>query len=880
MLNYYDILKKNIICLIFSIIFTPKIIQVSSKKVKHTSKIEYNKYIYYLVITILGFLLYGQSVNNDFNIDDDYVYENHELVQKGIAGIPEIFTSRYNTRDEQYFGYRPLTIAIYAIEYEIYGNDSHTAHFINVIYYIFCCSLLFYFLSILLKEKYTQNYLWISFIAVLIFQAHAIHTEVVLSLKNREEIVSLIFGLLAAIFSLKFFKTKKIIFLISSVIMLALAFLAKESAVIFIVLIPLLIVFFYTDMKLFSKFEFNRSLLPKFSDRTTILTAVLFILVIAFLVLCPYLNIWRNQIVFLSKEEKPIFNAFIIWLIFIVNYLIVIYKRKTSGKNVKITSRNLILWVTAVFVTVVTVLGESYFFGLIVLIILLITLIPEEAKSVIKIKWFDNISKKLIISILVFVIVSGAILFVTYYVPKQSMPETNAPVYKWQNPSFDKESSITDKIAISIYSMGYYEKLLIIPYPLRFYYGYKMIPDVGIGNVIVLLSLAFNLFLLFLAFRGFNKRSLLSFGILFYFIAIFPFANTFFPLTGIIAERMLFTPSIGFGIVVACIIFRLLKTNLDSLFSKSHKINSIILTAIIVLPNTFISINRNGDWKDRKTLFSHDIEYLENSAKANTLYGNLLIGEVYTAIKQNVPATNYKNQVELAIKYFNQSIIVDSTYSNPWYNLGYINMILYKDYKLAEKQLTKCLALDSTIAAAYLNRGIANYYLAKFDQSIKDLDDYLNKNHNYKDKELDKAFVFSAKSYFELGDTLSATNYYVLAIDNLKMQNLNTAVLEDIKKYFISVRDYLNAIKVVDIEISVNSSSDAPYVEKGNYYLLAGDTVKAVENWEIAFDKFKGNFNIAMTLSGYFKGIGNFEKADYYYKTAIEYRQNPQNFNN
>jgi len=56
--------------------------------------------------------------------------------------------------------------------------------------------------------------------------------------------------------------------------------------------------------------------------------------------------------------------------------------------------------------------------------------------------------------------------------------------------------------------------------------------------------------------------------------------------------------------------------------------------------------------------------------------------------------------------------------------------------------------------------------------------------------------------------------------------------------------------------------------------LLSGDTVKAIENWEIAFEKFKGNFNIAMTLSSYFRNQGNIQKADYYYNEAVTFRQN------
>ena len=147
-------------------------------------------------------------------------------------------------------------------------------------------------------------------------------------------------------------------------------------------------------------------------------------------------------------------------------------------------------------------------------------------------------------------------------------------------------------------------------------------------------------------------------------------------------------------------------------------------------------------------------------------------------------------------------------------------------------------------------------------ESVEDLKHYVNKNKNYKDKELDKAFLFSAKSFLSLGDTISATKYYNLATDNLKKQNLNEAVLQDIENYFIMVKDFNGAIKIADLKIMMNPNSDQPYVTKGNYYLISGDTLKAIENWEIAFKKFNGNFNIAMTLSGYFRGKGDVEKAD------------------
>jgi tetratricopeptide (TPR) repeat protein len=846
-----------------------------SKKTLNPKQIkEIKPVFFYLIILMVCFVLYGQSINNDFNIDDDYVYENHELVQKGFEGIPEIFTSRYNTRDEQYFGYRPLTIAIYAVEFEFFGSNPHSAHLFNILYYALACSLLFYFLNLIFKSKLPENSVWISFLISLVFATHAIHTEVVLSLKNREEIVSLIFGLLSVIWAIKFFDTKKFLWIIPSIASLALAFLAKESAIVFIILIPLTIIFFKTDIKFFSQFKIrNDSYLPR-NLMEKALYGVLLLFIILFLFLINEFKFGLGLNVNFNSIDLGV-NEFAAWGLFFITYLIIILIRKKSGTPVRLSKRNIILWISTLVLIILIPTIKSTIPGLLTFLTLFLTLKKEEhsPNQVFNVKFIENYNPKLLIFIASFLIISGLVLAFAYYIPKESLPETNAPVFKWQNPAFDHEASLSDKIAIALYSLIYYIKLMIIPFPLRFYYGYKMIPEVGIFNPVVLLSLAANLAMLIWSFRGFNRRNFMAFGFLFWFISIFPLANTFFPLTGIIAERLLFVPSIGFSILVVFLIFKITKTDFTVKLGRSSKILVFAIAMILILPNSIISISRNKDWKDRKTLYSHDIEYLENSAKANTLYGNLLIGEVYTAIKKNQPIIKYKPQIEQAIMYFNRSLEVDSTYSNPWHNLGYINMILYQNYELAEKQFTKCLDVDSTIAAAYLNRGISNFYVGNYKQSIIDFEDYLNKNQNYKDKELDKAYLFSGKSHLAMGDTAKCTEFYSKAVQNLKKQNLTPAVLTDIKNYFLSVQDFTNAITIVDLEISIDPNKDVGYVDKGNYYLLSGDTVKAIENWEIAFEKFKGNFNIAMTLSSYFMDKGNIEKADYYYNEAVKFRQ-------
>ncbi|MBQ4476178.1 MAG: hypothetical protein II935_08290, partial [Bacteroidales bacterium] len=127
----------------------------------------------------------------------------------------------------------------------------------------------------------------------------------------------------------------------------------------------------------------------------------------------------------------------------------------------------------------------------------------------------------------------------------------------------------------------------------------------------------------------------------------------------------------------------------------------------------------------------------------------------------------------------------------------------------------------------------------------------------------DLTYFFIGKSYFELGDNTKATEYYRLCIDSLRDENFQHMVPE-LSKFVETTKDYALGIRLGKQEVNHFPDKDLPYVDLGNYYMMSGDTINAIENWEIAYDKFKGNKNIAATLYNYFKEKGNTEKAEYY----------------
>jgi len=201
--------------------------------------------LYYLLIAAVCFVLYGNTIGNRYALDDSYVTGNNPLITQGIKAIPGIFSSYYislNAEEggQHNFGYRPIAKVTYAIEYQIFGENPSVSHFINILLYALTGILLFRTLRRLLSGYHVLFPL----ISTLLFLAHPVHTEVVASLKNREELLSFLGALGALWYFIRYADTGKKRMIVWGALMLGLGFLSKANVMTFLVLIPLVLYFF------------------------------------------------------------------------------------------------------------------------------------------------------------------------------------------------------------------------------------------------------------------------------------------------------------------------------------------------------------------------------------------------------------------------------------------------------------------------------------------------------------------------------------------------------------------------------------------------------------------------------------------------------------
>lgn len=202
-------------------------------------------FLFNLLIIISVFVFYGNTISNGYVLDDFSVIKSNNIVNLGVESLGTIFKTSYragylNLNDGLY---RPLSLAMFAIEWTLAPDNPAPSHFINLIVFALCGIVVF---KTLLKLFPGINR-HVIFGMVLLFMAHPIHTEVVGNIKSRDELLCFLFSFLSINHFWKHLETSKKVYLLTTPVFLFLAFLSKESAILTIPIFLLMIFFFKRD---------------------------------------------------------------------------------------------------------------------------------------------------------------------------------------------------------------------------------------------------------------------------------------------------------------------------------------------------------------------------------------------------------------------------------------------------------------------------------------------------------------------------------------------------------------------------------------------------------------------------------------------------------
>lgn len=214
------------------------------------------KHFIIIGFAILVFLLYGNSINNEYAIDDNNVVEGVQELEQGLASIPKLFTRHYIVSESQSFSYRPLVSASFALEKQFFNellekqsveekaiNDQITqaniSHFINVLLYALTI-IFMYKLLLLVFSDYNKV---LPILITLIFLIHPAHTEPIANIKSRDELLMFL-GLILGLYNyLKFSDTFKYKYLFYGCVFTLLSLLSKKTGIAIIGILPVMLYF-------------------------------------------------------------------------------------------------------------------------------------------------------------------------------------------------------------------------------------------------------------------------------------------------------------------------------------------------------------------------------------------------------------------------------------------------------------------------------------------------------------------------------------------------------------------------------------------------------------------------------------------------------------
>jgi tetratricopeptide (TPR) repeat protein len=354
------------------------------------------------------------------------------------------------------------------------------------------------------------------------------------------------------------------------------------------------------------------------------------------------------------------------------------------------------------------------------------------------------------------------------YLPKLYLDPSYRPKFFYENPLYFNTDGWL-RISTALYILIYYLKLVIFPHPLLFYYGYEKINIVGWTNIWVWISLALHLALLIYALKNLKKGNISSYGILFYLITISMFINLIRPPAGMVADRFLFRPVLGFCILLVVFVLKNFKIPFhdNTLRLDLYKRRAILPFVVILLLYSFKTISRTNNWKDTMTLVKHDMPYLENSAKANYIYAGLLRQEAYEKINKTGNFQKYVPLIYQNIDHLNQAIKVYPGYYDAYDKLAESYYFYLNDPGKAIEYLRTSIRINPEFAIAYYNTGFIFRNQKQYDSALL----YINKAIQLQPNNR-PFYKYLADIYYEKGDSLKGDEV-MLKAKSIKKGNGN-----------------------------------------------------------------------------------------------------------
>ncbi|GAA4468666.1 tetratricopeptide repeat protein [Nemorincola caseinilytica] len=517
-----------------------------------------------IILAAVVLLVNMRTIGYDYTLDDPFFTKDNPNVSKGLSAIKEFFThaAYYGVFKHHDASYRPLMLTSFALEKDLFGFNPATGHLINLLLFALEVVVLFS----LLRSMFRNVSPYIPFFMTLLFALHPMHTEVIASIKSRDEIMGLLFSALALQRTLRYADDGKMKDMILSGVWFFCALMSKETPIALVLIAPMT-VWFFRDAP-FSKIV-----------RMTV----------------PYVAV---AVVYLAMRSMFI---------------------ESDGEKVVILVNN------------------------------------------------------------------NGLMAATNY---------------------------ADKLATTLYIQLRYLVILLVPHPLSYDYSYSQIPIIGFSDPKALAAVAVIIALFVYAVRGFKKKDVLAYCILFYGMSVIITSNLLVDIGATMAERFIFTGSLGYCIALVWLLAKLLKAPAREVsFANSRTLFVAVLATSVLYGGKTMA--RNEAWRSNLDLYLTGMETAPNSWRAQ-----YLLGVEYTRMMNKETDMNVKRELYTkTVVAFNRSLQILPNNSDVYLLKGYAEEFAGQ-YDSAIVSYSNTVRLDSGNAQAAVNLGGVFLRTGRLDEAI------------------------------------------------------------------------------------------------------------------------------------------------------------------
>ena len=199
-----------------------------------------------VLIIIIGFAIYANSLGGKFLWDDEYIVKFNTYI-RNFSNIENIFKSDIGTGSGRHFGfYRPIQIVTYTIDHLFWKLNPFGYHLTNIILHILAAIAVYILGFILFEETFPALF------ASILFLAHPDATAVVAYISGRADSLAILFMLAAFIFYIRNLDRDKTLSYLLMMACYAIALLSKELS---LILPALIIVYHYAFKRKFKPYQ-------------------------------------------------------------------------------------------------------------------------------------------------------------------------------------------------------------------------------------------------------------------------------------------------------------------------------------------------------------------------------------------------------------------------------------------------------------------------------------------------------------------------------------------------------------------------------------------------------------------------------------------------